>query len=69
MQDRFLREKEVKEFTGLSRTTRWRLEKKGLFPKRRKIGIVAVGWYEYEIKEWACTRNLVDNLSVKFKDL
>ena len=35
--DRFLREAEVAHITGLSRTTRWRLERRGEFPRRRSI--------------------------------
>ena len=53
MVDRFIREPECKRITGLSRTTRWRLERAGLFPKRRQIspgGLIA--WLESEIQEW-----------------
>ena len=34
--DRFVRESEVRRITGLSRSTRWRLERAGKFPKRYK---------------------------------
>lgn len=54
--DRFLSETEVLITTGLSRMTRWRLEKEGDFPKRRKISSQKVGWLESEIKEWINTR-------------
>ena len=50
--DRFLREPEVKQTSGLSRTTRWRLEKKGLFPRRRQISPNGVAWLESEIRAW-----------------
>ena len=53
MTDRFIREPECKRITGLSRTTRWRLERAGLFPKRRQIspgGLIA--WLESEVQEW-----------------
>ncbi len=54
--DRFLREPEVKQTSGLSRTTRWRLEKKGLFPRRRQISPNGVAWLESEIRTWMAER-------------
>ncbi|MCN8150385.1 AlpA family phage regulatory protein, partial [Escherichia coli] len=35
--DRFIREKECQQLTGLSRSCRYRLEKTGQFPSRRKL--------------------------------
>ena len=52
MTDRFIREPERKHITGLSRTTCWRLEREGLFPKRRQIAPNAVAWLESEIQDW-----------------
>ncbi len=52
MNDRFIREPECRATTGLSRTTRWRLERQQLFPKRRKISQNTVGWLESEILSW-----------------
>ncbi len=56
MPDRFLREAEVRRITGLSRTTRWRLERANVFPNRRFISSNAVGWLESEVQEWLRTR-------------
>ncbi|ECG8624766.1 AlpA family phage regulatory protein [Salmonella enterica subsp. diarizonae] len=50
--ERIIREKECKELTGLSRTTRFLKEKAGDFPIRRKIGGRAIGWMLSEIQEW-----------------
>ena len=55
MLDRFIREKECREITGLSRSTRWRLERANLFPKRRQISLNAVAWLESEVQDW-CAR-------------
>ena len=52
MTDRFVREPEVKQITGLSRVTRWRMERRGEFPRRRRISTNAVAWLESEITEW-----------------
>jgi prophage regulatory protein len=52
MTDRILRERDVKTMTGLSRTTRWRLERAGLFPRKRRISPGAVGWLESEVIGW-----------------
>ena len=49
---RIIREKECEERTGLSRSTRNRLEREGKFPKRRKLSANAVGWLEEEIEAW-----------------
>jgi prophage regulatory protein len=42
---------------GICRTTIWKLEKNGLFPKRRMITPKAVGWDESEIDAWIQSRN------------
>jgi len=52
MTDRILREKEVRVATGLSRTTRWRLERAGRFPRKRQLSAGAVGWLESEVLAW-----------------
>ena len=53
---RILREREVKHMTGLSRVTRWRLERRGEFPKKVKLTERCVGWPEAEIMEWLKAR-------------
>ncbi len=55
---RILRKPEVREISGLSRTTRWRLERDGKFPARRKLSDNAIGWLESEIRDWVATRNV-----------
>ena len=54
--ERFLREREVQRLTALSRTTRWRLERTGRFPRRRKLSDNAVGWLASEIEAWMAER-------------
>lgn len=53
---RFMRLKEIKRLTGLSRSTLVRLEREGLFPSRRRIGQSAVGWLEREVVDWLDSR-------------
>lgn len=43
---------EVRRRTGLGRTTVWRMEREGRFPKRLVIGPTAVRWREDEIIAW-----------------
>ncbi|MFZ5447057.1 MAG: helix-turn-helix transcriptional regulator [Thermodesulfobacteriota bacterium] len=50
------REPKVKEETGLSKSTRWRLMKAGLFPQKIQLGPRAVGWRAEEVIEWCRTR-------------
>lgn len=59
LKDRFLRDREVRKLTGLSRTTRWRLEAKGQFPKRRKLSENTVGWLASEVADWLESRTSV----------
>lgn len=57
--DRIIRAKEVVKMTGLSRTTIWRLEKKGTFPKRVSLGAGSVGWRFSEVQSWMQQREEV----------
>ena len=50
----------------LSDTTIWRMEKRGQFPPRRRIGPNRVAWLKSEIEDWMADRPLVD--SEKFTD-
>jgi len=50
--DRILRNHDLDVLTGISRTTRWRLEQAGDFPARRRISSMAVGWIESEVLAW-----------------
>ena len=42
----------VRERTGLSRSTIWRLERRGEFPKHHRIAPNIVAWSEVEISRW-----------------
>lgn len=53
---RFIREPECKSITGLSRTTRWRLEKAGKFPTRRRMSKNTIGRLSTEIEEWVLSQ-------------
>jgi predicted DNA-binding transcriptional regulator AlpA len=59
MFDSILRFPSVRQATGLSRTTIWRLEGAGDFPTRRKIAASAVGWLRSEVEAWIAERKLV----------
>lgn len=48
----FIRRNQLKQITGLSQSTIWRLESEGKFPKRRKIGIGCVGWLYSEVQSF-----------------
>ncbi len=58
---KILRIHEVINRTGLSRTTIWRLESKGMFPQKIKLSVNSVGWFEKEIHEWLQSRPRVVN--------
>lgn len=50
--DRFVREKECKEITGLSRQQRWKMEREGKFPKRLLVSERAVAWRLSDLQNW-----------------
>jgi prophage regulatory protein len=53
---RLIREREILERTGLSRTQRWRLEREGRFPTRVQLSDRAFGWIESEVEAWIAER-------------
>jgi len=57
MPERIIRIKEVVELTGLSRTTLWRMERKGEFPARVSLGVGSVGWRFSEVNGWMDDRS------------
>lgn len=54
--ERVIRERECRQLTGICRTTRYLLEKKGSFPARRQLGGRAVGWLLSEVTAWQHSR-------------
>ncbi len=54
--ERMVREAEVARITGLSRTTRLRLQRDGKFPKSRQISPRCSAWVLSEIEAWLAER-------------
>jgi prophage regulatory protein len=63
MQNEFLRWPRVRQLTGLSRSTVWRLEKNGQFPARRKLSANSVGWSLIELQAWMQSRSAATALA------
>ena len=63
MQNEFLRWPRVRQLTGLSRSTIWRLEKNGQFPARRKLSANSVGWSLIELQAWMQSRSAATALA------
>ena len=59
---KLLRFPTVRERTGLSRSTIWRLERLGDFPMHRRISANVVAWVEEEVMGWIHTK--VGNIAV-----
>ncbi|MBM7059331.1 AlpA family phage regulatory protein [Pseudomonas sp. UL073] len=55
-QDRFLRFGAVAEMIGLSRSTVWRMEQEGKFPKRVQLGSKSVAWRQSDLNAWMSAR-------------
>ena len=49
---KLLRFPAVRERTGLSRSTIWRLERRGEFPKHHRIAPNVVAWVEEDVSDW-----------------
>ncbi len=62
MQHEFLRWPAVQQATQVSRSTAWRLERDGHFPRRRQLSANAVGWLRGEIEAWVSSRRPSANL-------
>ncbi len=58
MGSKLLNLRQVVELVGLSRTTIWRLERAGQFPRRRQVSTKAVRWNQAEIEDWISSRPL-----------
>lgn len=56
MPERILRIQEVIKLTGLSRTTIWRMERKGEFPARVQLCVGSIGWRANELNIWLANR-------------
>ncbi len=50
------RPRDLPKKTGLSKTTCWRLERAGDFPKRIQLSAGAVGYRTAEIETWLVSR-------------
>ena len=61
MTRRILRLKDVKEATGLSRSSIYALQQRGIFPQSIRIGPKATGWYEDEVQNYIETRPRAGN--------
>ena len=53
--DRLIRQREVCDRVGVSRTSIWRLVRNGRFPRPTTVG-VRPRWSEVEIQEWIAKR-------------
>jgi prophage regulatory protein len=54
-----IRPRDLPRETGLSRTTIWRMEKIGDFPKRIRLSAGAVGYLRTSVEAWRANRQTV----------
>lgn len=60
IKERFIREKEAREISGLSRSTRWRKENNGTFPSRYVLSGNATAYKLSEIEAWINEQSKLD---------
>ena len=58
MDSKLITQKQVVDLVGVSRTTIWRLERAGKFPRRRQVSTKSVRWNQAEIEDWINSRPL-----------
>ncbi|NVN97431.1 AlpA family phage regulatory protein [Candidatus Nomurabacteria bacterium] len=63
--ERILRIKQVVSLTGLSRTTIWRLERKEIFPSRKRLSESAIGYLQSEIESWISNCQTITASTIK----
>ena len=63
MQNIYLRWATVKQVSGLSRVTIWRMERNAKFPRRRQLSANSVGWLKSEVDAWVTSREQVMSLA------
>jgi prophage regulatory protein len=56
MNNKIIRLRAAKDWTGLSRSTIYAMMKSGDFPQNILIGARAVGWLESDIRSWVDAR-------------
>lgn len=56
--DRLLGWDQVMEISGLSRSTLWRLQKRGDFPDPVRLAPRRLGWWESDLIVWAKSRKV-----------
>lgn len=62
IEDRIVSPKAVTAKTSLSRTTLWRLSRKGDFPAPRKLSENRIGWSLNEVEAWLAARAPVNTM-------
>lgn len=60
-EDRLLPWRSVRDITGISRTTAWRMQQTGDFPSPVPVSAKRVGWWESELTAWKARRRLAIN--------
>ena len=55
--DRLLSWDQVERIASISRSTAWRMERDGAFPRRVRVSPGRVGWWESELTQWKRSRS------------
>ena len=59
--ERFIREAECREISGLGPTARYMMEQRGEFPRRIKLTSKAAGWWLPDVIAWQQERRTTGN--------
>ncbi|MFJ6024243.1 helix-turn-helix transcriptional regulator [Brevundimonas sp. NPDC092305] len=63
--DRLLQWSAVRDIAGISRTTAWRMQQTGDFPRPVPISPNRVAWWESELNAWKASRNIAPHIRPK----
>lgn len=61
--DRRIREKTCREISGISRSTRWKMEQEGRFPARCHFGRNSCAWLLSDVLWWVRNPPAVENVN------
>lgn len=61
----YLSRLDIVRITKLSKSTLYRLECNGNFPKRRRLSARLVGWLSTEVYSWIASRKFADDIKSK----
>lgn len=52
----FIRKKELAQMLGVSKSTLWRMERRGDLPKSESVTLGSTGWWKEDLDNWVALK-------------